>query len=351
MEASLIQIHQENEDSDVTEEREKVSELKDSSAYPVIIDNLHKSYDDKVAVTNVSLALANNECFGLLGPNGAGKTTIISICTGLFMPTSGTAYVGGFDVRNDMDSIHQIMGVCPQFDTLHDILTTKETLLFYCRLKGCSKDDEEELAMKHLKSVGLESCGDVLVKELSGGMKRRLSVAVSLVGDPAVLFLDEPTTGLDPESRRQLWDVLLQVKVGKCMILTTHSMEEADILCTRIGIISRGTMKCLGSNIRLKNKFGAGYSFKINFNPEKADLAKEFVKKILPTAELQESFPGNFTYRIHRQDFVMSSTLQQVLSCKDEYGIRDWGISQTTLEDVFLNIVKNDESTEDVKKR
>jgi len=261
----------------------------------------------------------------------------------LIMPTSGTAYVGGFDVRTEMDSIHQIMGVCPQFDTLHDILTAKETILFYSRLKGCDKATELEDAMNRLKSVGLEDSAESLVEELSGGMKRRLSVAVSLVGDPQVIFLDEPTTGLDPESRRQLWDVLLKVKEGKCIILTTHSMEEADVLCTRIGIISRGALKCIGTNARLKSKFGAGYTFKINFEPKNEEQATAFMKKVLPQGHLEESFPGNFTYRVDANDFVMSKTLQMVLENKDAFGIRDWGITQTTLEDVFLNIVKNDE--------
>lgn len=260
------------------------------------------------------------------------------------MPTEGTAFVGGYDIRTDMDKIHQVIGICPQFDLLWENLTPKETVLFYARLKGSRKADEQEMASVTLKQVGLQDFADLRVSELSGGMKRRLSVAVSLVGNPKIVFLDEPSTGLDPESRRQLWNVLLHVKQGKCLILTSHSMEEADTLCTRIGIMSKGNLKCLGSNVRLKNKFGEGYSLKVNFSPENEELTTGFVKKILPTASPEESFAGNITYRIPSAGFAMSELLTQMIQHKDDAKILDWGVSQTTLEDVFLNIVRSDEA-------
>jgi len=277
------------------------------------------------------------------GPNGAGKTTTISMLTGLFMPTEGTAYVGGYDIRNDMDKIHQIIGICPQFDLLWEDLTTKETVLFYSRLKGARKQDESEMAEYVLTQVGLEKFMDMQVKNLSGGMKRRLSVAVSLVGSPKIIFLDEPSTGLDPDNRRQLWNVLLHVKKNKCLILTSHSMEEADILCTRIGIVSKGNLKCLGSNVRLKNKFGEGYSLNLNFEPEDEGHITEFVNRILPHAKMEESFAGNCTYHIPSSGFLMSELLEEMISHKDTAKIQDWGVTQTTLEDVFLNIVRADE--------
>jgi len=198
--------------------------------------------------------------------------------------------------------------------------------------------------MECLVQVGLENHKQKLVSELSGGLKRRLSVAVALVGNPRVIFLDEPTTGLDPDSRRQLWNVLLQVRVGKCVVLTTHSMEEADVLCNRIGNMSRGALRAVGTNVRLKNKFGEGYSLKLNFDKDLQEKVEEFVAVIAPTSERVESYPGNQTYRISAKDFSMSKLLTQMIESKDKINIRDWGISQTTLEDVFLNIVKNDEA-------
>jgi len=199
------------------------------------------------------------------------------------------------------------------------------------------------MAKTTLLQVGLEKFADMRVKELSGGMKRRLSVAVSLVGNPQIVFLDEPSTGLDPENRRQLWNVLLHVKQGKCLILTSHSMEEADILCTKIGIMSRGNLRCLGSNVRLKNKFGEGYSLKVNFEPENEESVAGFVKSILPTASVEENFAGNCTYHIPAKGFLMSFLIQEMLEHKESAHIADWGVSQTTLEDVFLNIVRADE--------
>lgn len=336
------------EDEDVAQERKLVESLtaEDVDKYPVIVQRLHKRYDDKVAIEDLCLALPKNETFALLGPNGAGKTTTISILTGLFMPTSGSAYVDGFDIREEMDLIHQVIGICPQFDILWDTLTCFETILFYCRLKGIPIKNEKEVAMHSLQQVQLDNAADLQVNELSGGMKRRLSIAISLVGNPSVIFLDEPTTGLDPETRRQLWNVLLEVKKNKCVILTTHSMEEADILCTRVGIMSLGALRCLGTNIHLKNKFGEGYTLKVNFSPDDEQTVIQFIQSILPRAKLEEGFPGNYTYRIPSEGFLMSELLNNLNANQETSKIKDYGISQTSLEDVFLNIVKKDETEE-----
>jgi ABC-type multidrug transport system ATPase subunit len=163
--------------------------------------------------------------------------------TGLYPPTHGTALVAGHDITTQIDQVHKYLGVCPQFDVLWDTLTPREHVLFYARLKGVKSSEENAHVMDLLKHVGLDAHADrKLAKELSGGMKRRLSVAIALAGNPLIVFLDEPSTGLDPLSRKQLWDVLAKAnKEGdKCLILTTHSLEEADVLCTRIGIIAEG---------------------------------------------------------------------------------------------------------------
>jgi energy-coupling factor transporter ATP-binding protein EcfA2 len=224
------------EDPEVIAEKERVQTgAADDS--PVVIVGLHKQYEvgfklsdfvdgkwrrpaskrNKVAIKELWLALSKNECFGLLGPvsnsipvstqrtlvlipfdscwqNGAGKTTTISILTGLFPPTAGTAYVGGFDIRTNMDDVHQIMSVCPQFDTFWEELTVMETLLFYARLKGVPAQFEQQSVRKTISSIGLALWADRLARDLSGGMKRRLSLGISLVGDPTAIFLDEPTT-------------------------------------------------------------------------------------------------------------------------------------------------------------
>jgi ABC-type multidrug transport system ATPase subunit len=165
----------------------------------------------------------------------------ISILTGLIPPSSGKALIDGLDIRYQLAQIHQIIGVCPQFDIQWDNLTPREHVLFYSRLKGIPAKEEQSHALELLTHVGLQDDADrKFASQLSGGMRRRLSVAMALAGNPKIVFMDEPTSGLDPLSKRQLWDIVSASKQGRCMILTTHSMEEADVLCNRIGIIARG---------------------------------------------------------------------------------------------------------------
>jgi len=210
-------MHSVVEDSDVANERNKVQHFKieDERKYPVVIHNLSKVYDDKVAVVDTSLALRNKECFGLLGPNGAGKTTTISILTGMIMPTKGSASVGGFDIQTEIDYVFTSIGLCPQFDVHWEGLTVEETMLFYIRLRGVKISQEKEELEKSLASVFLQDKRETLVNQLSGGMKRRLSIAVSFIGNPDVVFLDEPTTGLDPDSRSAIWEILQTAKKRK----------------------------------------------------------------------------------------------------------------------------------------
>jgi len=289
--------------------------------------------------------LLKGECFGLLGPNGAGKTTLISILTGLYPPTDGYAWVDGYDVHTEMDYIHRNIGVCPQHDILWDDLTCVEHLLFYARLKGVPKNEEMNQVEKILKEVGLSDSATKQANELSGGMRRRLSIAISLVGDSPILFLDEPTTGLDPETRRYLWTTIQNAKVGRCIILTTHSMEEADVLSTKIAIMSNGSLKCLGNQLHLKNKFGGGYKLTVSAD----DLAhletiEKLVKEIIPSATLTSTIATTQVYHVEKKNTSISKLFADMESKKQDYGIEDWGISQTTLEEVFLKIVQIDES-------
>jgi ABC-type multidrug transport system ATPase subunit len=198
--------------------------------------------------------------------------------------------------------------------------------------------------------VKLEEKTTVLSKNLSGGMQRRLSIAIALVGAPDIIFLDEPSTGLDPKNTRQLWNVLTKegFRENRALIVTTHSMEEADVLCNRIGIMTSGVLRCVGSTLHLKNKYGGGYHLfmnckKDNENIEKfheiQDNVKRYVGQILPNATLSEDNNGNFTFKVPL-GFKVSELFDQVESQKDRLGISDWGISLCTLEDVFLSVVK-----------
>eukprot|EP00002_Diphylleia_rotans_P007926 TRINITY_DN1758_c0_g1_i1.p2 TRINITY_DN1758_c0_g1~~TRINITY_DN1758_c0_g1_i1.p2 ORF type:complete len:183 (-),score=39.10 TRINITY_DN1758_c0_g1_i1:91-639(-) len=171
-------------------------------------------------------------------------------------------------------------------------------------------------------------------------MQRRLQVAICLVGDPSVVFLDEPTTGLDPTSRRHLWTIISRARKHRSIVLTTHSMHEAEVLCTRIGIFVDGALRCLGEQTHLKNKFGGGYHLHINHRPENGDQARGYVAKAIPSAKLVSRFPGSATYLVDVKGIRVSNIFVTFERDKDQHGITDWGIGQTTLEDVFIRVVE-----------
>uniref|UniRef100_A0A3B3IMY7 ATP-binding cassette, sub-family A (ABC1), member 7 n=1 Tax=Oryzias latipes TaxID=8090 RepID=A0A3B3IMY7_ORYLA len=227
----------------------------------VNIRNLVKIYKKggKLAVNHLNLKFFEGQITSFLGHNGAGKTTTISVLTGLFPPTSGTVYIKGLDIRYDMDIIRNTLGVCPQHNVLFDILTVEEHVWFYGCLKGLSEEKVKAELDNLLEDVGLLHKRHEQTKNLSGGMQRKLSVAIAFVGGSKVVVLDEPTAGVDPYSRRGIWDLLLKYRKGRTIILSTHYMDEAELLGDRIAIISKGKLCCCGSPLFLKSQLGSGY--------------------------------------------------------------------------------------------
>ncbi len=214
----------------------------------ITIENLTKKFEDKLALENLSLQVAKGELFGLLGPNGAGKTTTINILCGLIKPTSGTARIHGHDVQKDTQKVKELIGVCIQETAIYPYLTGKENLELFGKLYGLNKKTIKERSTMLLNKMGLTEDAKRLASKYSGGMKRRLSLALALIHDPQIAFLDEPTVALDPQSRRAVWDFIKEQKTkGKTIVLTTHYMEEAEELCDRIGIIDHGKLIALGT--------------------------------------------------------------------------------------------------------
>uniref|UniRef100_H3GIJ8 ABC transporter domain-containing protein n=1 Tax=Phytophthora ramorum TaxID=164328 RepID=H3GIJ8_PHYRM len=252
-----------NEDDDVAKERQKVERSYPTENDSVFIRNLRQQYGDggKVALDDLCLSISKGECFGYLGINGAGKSTTMKVLTGEIAPTNGFVTLGGYDLSRNRDKARRVVGYCPQFDSLHDLLTVEEQLELYARLKGIPSDRVKKAVDQKIEEVGLTEYRTKLTRGLSGGNKRKLSTAIALIGNPSIIFLDEPSTGVDPSSRRKMWDVIASVCASKesCVILTTHSMEECEALCTRVGILVSGQLKCLGSVEHLKQKFGRGY--------------------------------------------------------------------------------------------
>ncbi|MEW5319079.1 MAG: hypothetical protein WDW38_010251 [Sanguina aurantia] len=218
-----------------------------------------------VALAGNWWSVAPGQCFCLLGPNGAGKTTTIKCLTGALPPDGGDALIYGRSVRSaaGLAAIRSTLGVCPQFDVLWGELTGAEHLRLFAAMKGMAQGEVEAEVGLQLEKVRLTSAAKMQTASYSGGMRRRLSVAVALLGDPRVVILDEPTTGMDPVSRRHVWELIHSAKAGRVIVLTTHSMEEADILGDRIGIFVAGRLRCLGSGLHLKGRHGAGYKLSV----------------------------------------------------------------------------------------
>ena len=222
------------------------------------VKDLEKRFGETAALRGLDLQIARGELFGLLGPNGAGKSTTIHILCGLLEPTAGSARVDGHDLPKEARAVKEIIGVCPQEFGVFPFLTGRENVLLFGDLAGVPKKVLRSRADDLLKRMGLDGEADRRVKGYSGGMKRRISVVTALIGDPEIAFLDEPTTGLDPQSRRAVWDFILTLKARrKTVVLTTHYMEEAEVLCDRVAIIDQGTLIALGTPAELKAAHGA----------------------------------------------------------------------------------------------
>ncbi|KFO11016.1 ATP-binding cassette sub-family A member 13, partial [Balearica regulorum gibbericeps] len=253
------------------------------------------------AVKDLSLTFHRGQITALLGPNGAGKTTVISLLTGLYPPSSGTIIINGKDIRTDLAAIRTELGVCPQYDVLFNILTVREHLLLYGSVKapGWTKEQLNQQVSGALEDVDLSQHQYKPVGALSGGMKRRLSIAISFIGNSKTVVLDEPTSGVDPCSRRSIWDVLLKYKAGCTLIFTTHHLDEAEVLSDHIAILQRGQLRCCGSPSYLRETYGQGHSLTlIKKDPKHIVRVTSLVQTHIPEAFLKENSGTELTYVI-----------------------------------------------------
>lgn len=223
----------------------------------LVATDLRKRFDGIQAVDGVSFSIRSQEVFGLLGPNGAGKTTVIRMLSTLLEPDSGEVTVGGFSAAGDGDRVRELIGLCPQELALYPELSATDNLVFFGRMAGLGGRQAKESARENLERVGLSDRAGDAVEKFSGGMKRRVNIAIALMSRPRLLFLDEPTVGIDPQSRNHIFETILQLRDdGMTVLYTTHYMEEADRLCDRLGIIDHGALMRLGSPGELKSEIG-----------------------------------------------------------------------------------------------
>ena len=236
----------------------------------LVAKDLHKSFNDHKAVDGVSFTIGKNEIFGLLGPNGAGKTTTIRILSTVLEPDVGDVTIGGFSVRQQSGKVRSLIGVCPQDLALYEELTALDNLMFFGRLVGLNGRETKAQAMTNLALMGLEQRAKGKVSKFSGGMKRRVNLAIALMGSPKLLFLDEPTVGIDPQSRNKIFETIQDLRLkGLTVLYTTHYMEEADRLCDRIAIMDGGKIIAMDTPHALKAKQG---------DPDKTTLEDVFLK-------------------------------------------------------------------------
>ena len=275
-------------DEDVEREQKEV-EASDNKTYTIKVDKLRKVYpigggQYKVAVDQLSFGVKNGECFALLGVNGAGKTTTFKILSGDYTQTSGRAFINGYEIPANLTEAQRNIGYCPQFDSILELLTAKEHLYLYAAIKGIPEAIRGRMVEKQLVEMNLKQYENIPAGTYSGGNKRKLSVAIAMIGNPAVVFLDEPSTGMDPEARRFMWNVISRIsreRKQSSIILTTHSMEEAEALATKMGIMVDGNLKCLGTSQHIKNKFGGGYEIEVKLElPTKEEI--DGIAKQLP---------------------------------------------------------------------
>ncbi|XP_017071938.1 phospholipid-transporting ATPase ABCA3 [Drosophila eugracilis] len=363
------------ENEEVIAERLVVQEMIKSQRMdiPLLVNNITKRYKKKLAVKGISFHVPPAECFGLLGINGAGKTSTFQMLAGDQKITSGEAYVDGINISTH--KVYRKIGYCPQFDALFEDLTGRETLYIYSLLRGVQRRYVKVLCWTLAKSFGFAQHLDKQAKHYSGGNKRKLSTAISVLGNPSVLYLDEPTCGMDPGARRQIWGIIEFIRTsGKSIVLTSHSMDECEALCSRLAIMVDGEFKCMGSVQSLKNQYSKGLILKIkvkqkqkvfqrlvqssssstdkrssmeknstNFKmgstehilPERVLKVNRFIINHIPDAEFKEEYNGLLTYYIPHKE-ILVDIFYLLESNMHKLNVEDYLIMQTRLEEIFL---------------
>src|SRR5947207_2305315 len=309
------------------------------------VQNLRKTYRPKArkglevkALDGVSFEVARGEFFGLLGPNGAGKTTTIGVLTTRVLPTEGSARIDGIEVARDPVAVKRRIGVVPQVNNLDRSLTAREILLFHAEYFSVGKQEREMRARQLLERFELADRADEKIVGFSGGMVQRMKIARALMHDPSILFLDEPTTGLDPQSRRAMWDLLAELNAkGQTIFLTTHYMEEADQLCKRIAIIDHGKLLALDAPAQLKRSVPGGYlvELQLRSNDGAADSFAAALPAIPGVVEVKADHDRVRIYA-DRTEGLLANAMR--LAGERNVMVTDAHVAEPSLENLFLHL-------------
>jgi ABC-2 type transport system ATP-binding protein len=304
------------------------------------VEHLTKKFGELVAVNDISFNVAQQEIFGLLGPNGAGKTTLIRMMTTLTPPTSGTARIAGHDIRTDANGVRFAMGVIPQALTSDPELTAVENMEVHAKLYSVPRQKREQIIHDLLVDVDLLKFKDALVRTFSGGMRRRLEIARGLIHSPRILFLDEPTTGLDPVSRTNVWQMIraLREKSELTILITTHYMDEADKLCDRIAIVDHGVLAALDTPARLKDSISGTDTVEAEFEKAPAD----WIAQLQTLAHVTSVTDRDGVVHIASNDGPATIAALMDLTRSRGVVVRRVSVQSTTLDDVFVHYTGND---------
>ncbi|NWZ15711.1 ABCAA protein, partial [Agelaius phoeniceus] len=306
------------------------------------IKKVYKKKDKKTeALRGLSLNIYEGQITALLGHSGAGKTTLLNVLSGLSFPSEGSATIYNYKLSEmgDREEIKGMIGICPQFNTQFEVLTVKENLKTFAEIKGIKSKEVEQEVQKILELLDISNIQDTQAEKLSGGQKRKLSIGIAMLGNPQVLLLDEPTAGLDPLSRHRVWSLLQEQRAGRVILFSTQFMDEADILADRKAFISHGRLKCVGSSLFLKKKWGICYHLRIHVS-ESCDLENltSLVKGYIPNATFSGHTQYELRYKLPLENINEFPDLFRGLDGCSEQGIINYGVSMTTLEDVFLRL-------------
>jgi ABC-2 type transport system ATP-binding protein len=303
--------------------------------FAIDVQNIVKKFGEFTAVKGITFGVETGEFFGLLGPNGAGKSTLIRMLTTLLPPTSGTAVIHGYDVLKNANGVRNSIGVIPQAMTSDLELSIEENLLIYAKLYGVPREKRKRLMDELLDAVELTQWRDKQVKNLSGGMRRRVEIARGLVHEPRIFFLDEPTTGLDPVSRVHVWEMLHRLKTQRelTVLITTHYMDEADKLCDRIAIVDHGELKALDSPMKLKASVPGKNKLEASFSSTSDSW--EHTLATLPAVEEVTSHDNIF--RLATSNGPATTLALMEAAGRAGITVNSLSVQSTTLDDVFVH--------------
>ncbi|XP_033629986.1 ATP-binding cassette sub-family A member 5-like isoform X1 [Asterias rubens] len=375
-----------DEDDDVEAERSRVKEMFEQNGQnekcAVAAMGIRKEFTKgggccggeeskvKVAVRNLTLSVNEGEVMGLLGPNGAGKTTSMNVITADTKANRGQIKIAGHDITSSLSDVYQVMGYCPQHDPLFENITMREHIETIGMIKGIHPDDAKNVAQHFMDGLEISEHADKKSQELSGGTKRKLCFAMSMLGTPKIVFLDEPSTGMDPTSKRYVWNTIIaSFRKDRGAVLTTHSMEEADAVCSRVGIMVSGKLVCLGTTQHLKSKYGGGYILEVKLNPGEAYYSMDHssgqaaqllnqhlsaldqtIRQVFPAVEVTETFGERVTYRIPKDGVTsLSEVFKAMEDGKENLHVEEYSFSQATLEQVFIEFAKQQREEDETR--